>query len=140
MNKFHLRIANELDAIYPNLSNVLDTVCLENPTVAEKALLLLVDFGCHSIHVGYVFAARKLMAAFDNNWLYSNAIPVAMTCLSVDDAYGVRLFFDHLYEIDKSLIRPFADICLRSTDAEVIEAANDFLEYLDDWESINASP
>jgi hypothetical protein len=117
-----------LDAFQKDLWAHPEQLSLLEPSKAMEALTYAVDLACssqnsHNIHLG-----RQFVTAAPRDWVLKHIEQVAEPLVQLNDDWEYRRLLELYEDLDDGLLLRLAKRGLQSSNPEIRDAANDFIE------------
>ncbi|MBS0630962.1 MAG: hypothetical protein JSS11_03545 [Verrucomicrobia bacterium] len=124
--KFEARVAERIDAIWPDISRALDQLPKIDQIIAHRILGELIEYACQTTHTGVIVAARRSVASIPPDWLQANFSPVANERINFEDEWEYRRLLELIEEVSPAFLEQFVVRGLAASNWEVREAAEDY--------------
>ena len=125
---FHVQIENQLDRIVPEISSNLGTIPMLQKDKGQAVVSVLVGYACQGQNEAPIMTARNLIKQIPADWLEKDLSLAISNCLRLDDESEYRRLLELLKELSPTLLRLYVDTGRKSGNAEVREAALDFVD------------
>jgi hypothetical protein len=119
MNKFKDQLWNQLEII-PDLSS----------DIQSNVLAYLLELACQAQHIANIQLGRNALWKLPREWLLAHIEIAAEPLLQLQEEWEFRRLLEVFWELDRELVRKYANQGLKSQNPDIREASEDFLEML----------
>lgn len=93
----------------------------------RQFVCFLLGYACRAQNAGNIITARARLHRLPDLWFQNHIFDCALSCLNLDDEWELRRFLELVSVKAPGLVRPIANLGLKSQFGDVQETACDFL-------------
>jgi hypothetical protein len=128
ISPFVEHLEERLNQIYPCAYQRLESIETFPLSAGKRSLAFLVAQACQCQHVGNITVAREAVKRVPSVWLSQHLPEVVRSSISLDDEWEYRRLLELLREVAPHLLVGYIEKGRESSNEEVREAAEDFIE------------
>jgi hypothetical protein len=128
MDSYELAYRKQMDSFRKDLWQHLDTVPLLVENLAREVVSYLLELACQAQNERNIVLGRAALQAIPRQWLLLRIEAAAEPLLSLDDDWEYRRLLEVYESIDAGLTAALTSRGLASSNPEIREAAQDFLD------------
>lgn len=117
-----------MDAFHEGLWRQPELIVTLPDDVTTSVLEYLISMACEAQHIANIEIGRRALVAIPLVWLSDRLHQIADRTLNLADDWECRRLIELYSLFDNSLAERFAKSCVSSSDTEIAEAGQDFLD------------
>jgi len=121
------QIQEQLNSLYPGVYERISAISALPLSVGLSILVTLLELACQGQHTGMIVLARQRIAKIPSEWLLQQLPKAISESLSLEDEWEYRRLLELLRDVAPQLLTGYIEQGLESEDADIREAAEDFL-------------